>query len=350
MQRKQVLMNGWLLRFTNTLILALLTFLALTGLYGLMWPMPALMFEFHRGAGWALIALIPWKAAIAWRSLRRGLDRRFDRSVMILVSVSLATLALLVLAFGLMWAWGIGPDVLWLGAYGDAVISWHWMLALGLLAPLAVHVWRRWPRPKRTDFTGRRQALRLIGLGVAAVAAWGVAGAIARSRQSADAPRRFTGSREEGSFSGLGYPVTNTVGQGQIVLDPSTWKLTIGGAVNVPLSLTYADILALPPSELTATLDCTSGWYTTQVWQGVPLADLLAQAGLHPGAVGVLLKDVSGYPALLTLAEAGEVLLATHSGGQVFDHWHGFPLRAVVPSRRGWQWVKWLTEIEVLAS
>ncbi len=343
-------MNGLLLRFTNTLILALITLLTLTGLYGLMWPMPSLMFELHRGAGWALIALIPWKSLIALRSLRRGLDRRFDRSVMILVSVSLATFALLVLAFGLMWAWRIGPELLWLGAYGDAVISWHWMLALGLLLPLAIHVWRRWPRPKPVDFASRRSALRFLILGGAAVAAWGVAGAISRARQNAESPRSSTGSREEGSFSGLGYPVTNTVGQGQIVLNPDTWRLTVGGAVNAPLSLTYADILALPPSELTATLDCTSGWYTTQVWQGVPLADLLAQAGLRPEAVGILLKDVSGYPAILTMAEAGEVLLATHVGGQTFDHWHGFPLRAVVPSRRGWQWVKWLTEVEVLAS
>jgi DMSO/TMAO reductase YedYZ molybdopterin-dependent catalytic subunit len=41
-------------------------------------------------------------------------------------------------------------------------------------------------------------------------------------------------------------------------------------------------------------------------------------------------------------------VLATHVGGQVLDHWHGYPLRAVVPSRRGGHWVKWLTEIEVI--
>jgi len=107
--------------------------------------------------------------------------------------------------------------------------------------------------------------------------------------------------------------------------------LTLGGAVKNPLTLTYVDVLALPASEVTATLDCTSGWYTTQVWRGVPLVDLLAQAGLRPEALAILLKDVSGYPAYFTLAEAQEILLATHSGGQVFDHWHGFPLRAVVP-------------------
>ncbi len=341
-------MKGWLLRFVNSLILTLVTLLTLTGLYGLMWPLPHLMFEVHRGAGWALIALIPWKGIISLRSLRRGLDRRFDRSVVVGVSVLLAALTLLVLALGLTWAWRVGPDLLWVGQYGDAVISWHWMLALGLLPLFALHVWRRWPHPKRADLLSRRSALKLMALGAAGVAGWWIGESLAQTRASAASPRRFTGSREEGSFMGLGYPVTNTVGQGQVVLDAETWRLTLGGAVKNPLTLTYVDVLALPASEVTATLDCTSGWYTTQVWRGVPLVDLLTQAGLRPEALAILLKDVSGYPAYFTLAEAQEILLATHSGEQVFDHWHGFPLRAVIPSRRGWQWVKWVTVIEVL--
>ena len=348
MNLENALMNGIHLRFTNALILALVCVLTLTGLYGLMWPLPAWLFEVHRTAGWALIALVPWKAGISWRSLRRGVDGRFDRNVMIGVSLVLASVALTVLILGLMWALHLGPDLLWVGGYGDAVISWHWMLALGLLPLFALHVWRRWPRPRSVDFAGRRQALKLIGLGAFAIAGWGVAEALAQARQSAAAPRRFTGSREEGSYTGLGYPVTNSVGQGQTRLDPETWRLTVNGAVNAPLTLTYAEVLAWPASEVTATLDCTSGWYSTQVWRGIRLADLLARAGVRPEADLIVLKDVSGYAAYFTLAEAREVLLATHAGGQVFDHWHGFPVRAVVPSRRGWQWVKWLTEIRVV--
>lgn len=343
-------MNGTFLRFTNTLILILIALLTLTGLYGLMWPWPSWLYEIHRIAAWAFVALIPWKTLIALRSLRRGLDRRFDRSAVIAVSILLATLTLLVLTFGLMWTWRVGPDLVWLGNYADAVISWHWMLALGLLPFFLFHLWRRWPRPKRVDFVSRRSALKLMTLGAAGVVGWGVAEVLARARQSAEAPRRFTGSREDGSFTGLGYPVTQTVGQGQLVIDRATWKLSVTGAVAATLELTYDDLLARPASEVTATLDCTSGWYTNQTWRGVPLKDLLAQAGLRSEAAAILLKDVSGYPAYFTLAEAEEILLATHSGGQAFDHWHGFPLRAVVPSRRGWQWVKWLTEIEVIGA
>ena len=57
---------------------------------------------------------------------------------------------------------------------------------------------------------------------------------------------------------------------------------------------------------------------------------------------------VGGRTASFTLAQAQEILLATHVGDEVLHHVHGYPLRAVVPSRRGWHWVKWLTEIEVV--
>ncbi|HEY5573079.1 MAG TPA: molybdopterin-dependent oxidoreductase, partial [Anaerolineales bacterium] len=60
-------------------------------------------------------------------------------------------------------------------------------------------------------------------------------------------------------------------------------------------------------------------------------------------------QSVTGYAHILPMAEAGQVLLATHVGEEVLEHAHGFPLRAVVPTRRGWFWVKWLERIEVIA-
>ena len=342
-------MKGAILRFTNTLILAAIVVLTATGLYGLMWPMPQWLFDIHRGTSWALVALIPWKAAIALQSLRRGLDRRFDRSLMIGVSTLLAALALTVLGLGFMWTWRVGPSMLWLGSYGDALISWHWMLALGLLIPLGIHIWRRWPRPKPADFAGRRNALKLLALGGVAAAGWGAAETVARLRQSPASPRRFTGSREEGSGTGLAYPVTHTFAP-EAAINPDAWKLSIRGAVNNPLELTYAALLARPAAAVTATLDCTTGWYATRVWRGAALADLLTAAQPHAENLTIILKDVLGYVAYYTYGEATEIVLATHVGDEPLDHWHGFPVRAVAPSRRGWQWVKWLTAIEVVRS
>jgi DMSO/TMAO reductase YedYZ molybdopterin-dependent catalytic subunit len=342
-------MNGVSLRFINTLILGLFILLGLTGLYGLVWPFPPLLFDIHRAAGWALILLIPWKSIISLRSLRRGLDFRFDRNVMIVLSILLTAATFLVLALGVMWAWNLGEYYVWIGPYAYSGIGWHWGIALGLAPLFLIHVWRRWPHPKKTDFAGRRQVLKLMGLSVAAAASLGTAETLSRMLQSEESQRRFTGSREAGSFSELDYPVTSGADQGKIRLEPETWKLSVTGAVKAPLILHYADVLAMPSAEVTATLDCTGGWYTTQLWRGVRLSDLLVQAGVEREKVYVALKDVSGYIANITYAELQQILLATHVGAQVLDHWHGYPVRAVVPSRRGWHWVKWLTEIEVLA-
>ena len=337
------------LRFTNTTLLALVVVLTLTGLWGIAFTLAGWSFEVHRIAGWALIALIPWKIIISARSLRRGLDFRFDRSWMIGLSLLLAAITLGVLGLGLGWTWRIGPELLWLGNYGDTLISWHWMLALVLLAPLALHVWRRWPRPKRTDFASRRSALKLLGLAGTGVAGWLAAQQLAQARAAPASPRRFTGSAAQGSFSGNGFPVTNSGGEGQITLAANRYFLAVRGAVDRPYKISYATLAALPQKDLAATIDCTTGWYSTQTWRGVPLQTLLDQAHLVPAAGLVRLRGVSGYSGDFTLLEAAEVLLAMQVGGQLLDHWHGYPLRAVAPSRRGWFWIKWLTEIEVLA-
>ncbi len=342
-------MSGVSLRYINTLILSLILVLTLTGVYGLFFPFPSFLFEVHRITGWALILLIPWKAVISLRSLSRGLDRRFDRNVMIAVSILIAIATFMILAFGLIWKWNLGEYYVWIAGYGYTAIGWHWGIALYLLLPLyALHAWRRWPHPKKTDFTGRRQTLKLIGLGIASVAAWGISETLAKAFQSDDSARRFTGSREDGSFTGNAHPITTGPGQGRIKLDSDTWTLRVTGAVRTPLTLTYADALALSTSSLTATLDCTGGWYTVQTWRGIPLIELLTRAQLQADAKGIRLRGVLDYTAPFTLAQAEEILLATHVGEEVLNHSHGFPMRAVVPSRRGWHWVKWLTEIEVV--
>lgn len=343
-------MSATNLRFINTLILSLIAILGLTGLYGLVWPFPSILFEIHRVSAWALIVLIPWKAIISIRSIKRGLDHRPDRNVMIVVSVVLSIASLVVIFFGLVWKWNLSEYYFWIGKYAYTPIGWHWGIAIWLAPFFLLHVWRRWPRPKKVDFTERRQALKLFGVGLASIAGLGISEALAKNQENKEITRRFTGSREYGSFTGLGYPVTSGPDQGKIKLEPETWKLHLTGAVRNPIILNYAEMSALSTSKTIATLDCTGGWYSTQVWRGVRLMDMLEQAAITPMRFSIKLKGVLEYNSLFTLAEAQEILLATHVGGLVLDHRHGYPLRAVVPTRRGWHWVKWMTEIEVVAS
>jgi len=246
-----------------------------------------------------------------------------------------------------MWTWHIGPYYVWIGSYAYSGIGWHWGIALGLAPLFILHVWQRWPRPKKIDFVGRRQALKLMGIGAAALVGWRISEVLAKSIEGTGEQQRFTGSREEGSFTGNAHPITTASDQGKIKLVPDKWSLQVTGAVTRPLDLTYAEVLALSTSEVTTTLDCTGGWYTVQTWRGIRLAELLTQAQIRPEAIEIVLRGVQDYTAPFTLEQAQEILLATHVGGEVLNHSHGFPLRAVVASRRGWHWVKWLTEIEV---
>jgi hypothetical protein len=342
------LINSTNLRFINALILILFCILGLTGLYGLVWPFPTFLFEIHRIAGWALMILIPWKSAIVLRSLSRGVRRSFDRGVMVFISILLTIATVTILILVLMWTWQIGPYYVWLGPYAYSGIGWHWGIGLGLAPLFILHVWRRWPRPRKVDFVSRRQALKLMGVGTATLISWGIAETLATSIERTAAKRRFTGSREEGSFAGNTHPVTTAPDQGKIKLAPDQWTLRITGAVRTPLTITYAQALSLSTSEVTATLDCTGGWYTVQTWRGIRLMELLSQADIHPEAVGIVLRGLQDYTAPFTLAQAEEILFATHVSGEVLNHSHGFPLRAVVPSRRGWHWVKWMMEIEVI--
>ncbi|MGH2582755.1 MAG: molybdopterin-dependent oxidoreductase [Anaerolineales bacterium] len=334
-----------ILRFVNTSMLVLITLLTVTGVYGIVWVFPGWMYELHRAFGWALIALIPWKAAISLRSLGRGLKVNVDRGVIPVISVALSAATLLVFALGVMWAWRLEPRGLFMN---QTLISWHWILALVIIAPFLLHSWWRWPRPKQADFVSRGGFLRIAGIAAAGAVGWGASRALASRRADPAMPRAASGSRLNGYLTGNDFPITNSVGDGRLPVAIDTWSLQLLGAVEKTLVFSYEEVLALPQQTITATIDCTVGWWSVQRWQGVALSALLAEASASYAARSVRLGAVSGHVQLLPMSEAVGVLLATHVGGSPIAHEHGFPLRAVVPSRRGWFWVKWLSEIEVV--
>lgn len=127
-------------RFVNTAILLFTILITLTGVYGIVWVLDGWMYDAHRIFAWALFALIPWKTIISIRSLRRGIKFNFNRGVLPILSLLLTGMIFFVFALGLMWAWRVGSDVLWLR---ETVISWHWILALVLLPLFLMHSWRR---------------------------------------------------------------------------------------------------------------------------------------------------------------------------------------------------------------
>jgi DMSO/TMAO reductase YedYZ molybdopterin-dependent catalytic subunit len=141
------------------------------------------------------------------------------------------------------------------------------------------------------------------------------------------------------------FPTTSWVADSPEPVDIETYELTIEGAVDTPRSLSYNELA--PDSSTDALLDCTSGWYTEQQWDGIAVSDLLSAVEPTEGATHVRFVSVTGYRWSLPIDEAREAMLATHVGGERLGHGHGRPLRLVAPGRRGFQWVKWVERVEI---
>jgi DMSO/TMAO reductase YedYZ molybdopterin-dependent catalytic subunit len=136
-------------------------------------------------------------------------------------------------------------------------------------------------------------------------------------------------------------------------VDAGSWKLTVTGRVNTPLTLSYADLRALPAVEQFQTLECISNdvggnLMSTARWTGASLANLLQRAGLMPAADSVIFRCADGYSDQLHLAQAlgPRSLIAYDINGQRLPQAHGFPARLLVPGLYGMKNGKWLTSLE----
>lgn len=167
-------------------------------------------------------------------------------------------------------------------------------------------------------------------------------------------------------------------------IDAETWRLRIGGAVETPMEFSLADLHALEKTRMAATMECAGNgrvyyepvkeglqWQNGAVgnasWTGVTLRQVLEAAGVKPEAVEVVLigadkgvvdggkKTASPGPIAfarsLPLAKAlhDSTLLAYAMNDEPLNSEHGFPLRAVVGGWFGMAWVKWITDIRVVA-
>jgi len=326
-------------RLTNDLLLALLLAQALGGLLGWAWPVAsaAPLYSLHRALGVAVILLLGWKQAIAWRSLRRRVRRRrWDRSI---VWGSVAGIALLLtLAIGLAWTLNlISFDLLW----GYSPMNVHVALGILLLPFVGWHMLaRRRQNAASASVRSRRSLVRVAGLAVATLVGWQ---AIERL---APAVRLVTGSKPTASLSANAFPAEIWLLDEVPLLDPAQWRLVLGGSLAASLSLTELTGRH-PRREVQAVLDCTSGWWSEQVWSGVGVLDVLRAAGVSAAASEVAVESVTGHRIVLPLADLETAILATHVGGEKISAGHGYPVRLVVPGRRGYQWVKWVKSVDV---
>ncbi len=324
-------------RLTNDLMLALLSAQVLGGLLGWAWPAgsAAPLYDLHRALGVAVILLLGWKQAISIASVRRRLCRRgpWDRSV---VAGLLAAAALLAtLALGLAWTLDlISFDLLW----GYSPMNVHVALGIALLPLVGWHMLqRRRQNAASAPVASRRAVLRLGSLAIATLVGWqGI-------EHLAPAVRLISGSKPTTSFSANDYPAEIWLLDSVPVIDAAQWRLGV-----IARSFSLAELVeSFPRRELQAVLDCTSGWWSEQIWSGVGLLDVLQAAGAASGASQVAVVSHTGHRIVLPLVEVEHAVLATHVGGEPLSAGHGYPLRLTVPGRRGYHWVKWVQRIDV---
>ncbi|WP_280587021.1 molybdopterin-dependent oxidoreductase [Halorubrum sp. Boch-26] len=297
------------------------------------WP----LFWLHRALGLGIVALLAWKLT---RVRRRLTDSNLWRRSTAL-SVLTLVVALGALATGVVWAFGVDVRL----SYWT-LLSVHVGFGLALLPLVAAHAATRFRLPRRVDFERRRTAVRYTVLLASGAATYRLQQSVNDLLDTAGADRRFTGSQpREGDGNGA-FPVTSWVADDPDPIARAEYRLRVDGLVSGPVELTADDLDAGHGRE--ALLDCTSGWYTVQEWGGTRVGDLLDAAGeLGDDAAYVRFTSVTGYRWSLPLDEAEDALLATRVGGERLSHGHGAPARIVAPDRRGFQWVKWVTRVEV---
>jgi DMSO/TMAO reductase YedYZ molybdopterin-dependent catalytic subunit len=142
------------------------------------------------------------------------------------------------------------------------------------------------------------------------------------------------------------------------VVDHLDWRLKVHGLVDSPYELTYDTMQSdFEVVEMAHTLTCISNevggdLISTAIWRGVRLKEVLDRAELKDGIVDIVFRGAEGYSDSIPLAEAlqSDTLLVFGMNGEALNAEHGFPARIIVPNIYGMKNVKWLTEIEAVAT
>jgi DMSO/TMAO reductase YedYZ molybdopterin-dependent catalytic subunit len=137
----------------------------------------------------------------------------------------------------------------------------------------------------------------------------------------------------------------------------ANWRLIVDGLVSRPLSLSVAQLRALPARTQITRHDCVEGWSAIGQWTGAPLGPLLRAAGVAPGARYVVFHcadklDGEPYYESIGMADAihPQTILAYAMNGRPLDIPHGAPIRLRVERQLGYKHAKYVQRIQVTDS
>ena len=136
---------------------------------------------------------------------------------------------------------------------------------------------------------------------------------------------------------------------GNQIINESDYRLTVTGLVNRTIVYTYGDILAHRHVEKVVTIHCVEGWSAKNLWEGIPVKDLLDEVGVKPGAKIVIFTAYDNFttslPAEYFTSDVG--MLAFRINNVTLPSEHGYPLRLVADNKYRYKWIKWVNRIEV---
>jgi DMSO/TMAO reductase YedYZ molybdopterin-dependent catalytic subunit len=139
------------------------------------------------------------------------------------------------------------------------------------------------------------------------------------------------------------------------------WTLAVGGLVEEPLSLSLADLKAMPSRTQITRHDCVEGWSCIGKWKGVPLSAVLEKVRLRESARYIVFycaDDIAQtgtedgkYYESVGLADAfhPQTILAYEMNDQALPVPHGAPLRLRVERQLGYKMAKYVMRIEAVA-
>jgi hypothetical protein len=241
--------------------------------------------------------------------------------------------------------------------------SGHYAAAWVVVGAMVVHVGAKWattrtalrrdrsapPRPT-TEGLGRR------GFLAAAFGSAGLVGLLTVGQTLPGLARLAVLSPRRPDIGPQGFPVNRTAASVRLVeVDLDAYRLVVDGpGVDQPLTLTYAELAAMPQHDATLPIACVEGWSTSQSWQGVRVRDLLRRAGARDGTNALVhamhdSERLRTSPLSAAHAGDGDTLLALRVNGEPLAPDHGFPVRLIGPNRPGVHQTKWVGRVEVLA-
>jgi DMSO/TMAO reductase YedYZ molybdopterin-dependent catalytic subunit len=161
-------------------------------------------------------------------------------------------------------------------------------------------------------------------------------GFLGRRRATAD-PSRVP----PGQYVTRDFPVLSAGPTPHTPLDQ--WSFTVAGAVEKPVSWSWAEFVELPAENVMVDIHCVTKWSKLDTsWKGVSIDTLLE--GVDTAAEYVTAWSDGGYTTNLTLDDVtgGKAWVALEYDGEPLEPEHGGPARLLVPHLYFWKSAKWV--------